>query len=49
MNFAKIKPPRYFQMLRIAKDVLELAPMLIRMGLAMCRVFPVIVPTTPIW
>ena len=36
-------------MLRIAKDVLELAPMLIWMGMAMCRLSQVIQPTTPVW
>ena len=42
-------PPRGLQMFRVTKIGLELAPMLIWMGLAMFRVSPVIVSITSIW
>ena len=42
-------PLRDSQMLQMAKIGLEVTPMLIWMGLAMFRVFPVMVPTTPVW
>ena len=36
-------------MLRFTKIGLELAPVLIWMGLAKFRVSPVMIPTTPVW
>ena len=42
-------PPRSLQMLKLTKIGLELAPMLIWMGLAKFRVSPVIVSTTSVW